>query len=288
MELVLGAAALGNNYGVFGNLGNLTQSDQARGFLSAARANGFDAIDTAPAYGSSEELVGQSDWTGSIHTKLQEDVSPVSSLNNSLQRLKKVKVDVLYLFREPDNWVRYSNRKICSIAAGLLWGAQSIGASVYHPLELERFLEIDEIGVIQIPVNPLARRFERSLQELSGSRPKIYARSVLLQGLLIGEKTPNHLGFLRPFVNEFKKLARDLDRSPGSLAIGYAKSLPNIDGLIVGAQSAQELAQISKIFNATVLSPYELALVRELPEPPQVMTDPRNWGKQSKRSYKRV
>ncbi|MFG0326375.1 MAG: aldo/keto reductase [Phycisphaerales bacterium JB037] len=112
--LGLGTVKLGRNEGVKYPHGfELPTDDEARGLIDAARELGISLIDTAPAYGASEERLGgliadsRDDWT--IVTKAGEtfadgrssfDFSPeaiAASVERSLKRLRTDRVECVLI-----------------------------------------------------------------------------------------------------------------------------------------------------------------------------------------------
>ena len=58
MELAIGTAQFGLDYGV-SNVAGRTPSTQVQSILDRARLAGIDTLDTAAAYGDSEQVLGR-------------------------------------------------------------------------------------------------------------------------------------------------------------------------------------------------------------------------------------
>ena len=58
MKLALGTVQFGLNYGIANQQGQASR-DEARSILEHARSNGMDMLDTAIAYGESEQRLGK-------------------------------------------------------------------------------------------------------------------------------------------------------------------------------------------------------------------------------------
>ena len=69
-KVILGTAQLSSPYGVT-NLSSVEKSpDEVHSYLKEAKRLGVTTLDTAPAYGAAESLIGSSDFHFEIHTKL--------------------------------------------------------------------------------------------------------------------------------------------------------------------------------------------------------------------------
>lgn len=276
MELVLGTAAFLNCYGVSGNSSGANLDDVGE-ILAEAFSGGFSSVDTAPSYGGSEEAVGESKWVGGIHTKLLSEIDPMTSLQGSLRRLQRSSVDLLYLFHEPGKWAGSSEFELFRLASPLKSHTERIGVSIYTPEELLRFSTFACIDVIQAPVNAFQTGILSALEHLPESRPKIFGRSVFLQGLLAAPNAVTAVSGLAEYLVKFHKLAEELGRTSSELAIQYVKGLENIDGLVLGVKHRREMAALVKALNAGSLSDNERRAVDSLPKPPPGAIDPRRW-----------
>lgn len=279
-EFVLGTAQLGNDYGITRHRSGAPHAEAPRDFLAAARDLGVDMLDTAPAYGRAEAIIGEAAWSGRIHTKVSRGAEPRNSVERSLDLLRREKVDVLYLH---DPATVLDSTALLLTAAHELVGSlvRRLGASIYDDAEFEAALRDDRIGAVQIPCNVLDRRFSADrLSAAVSAGMEIYVRSALLQGVLAmpTSELPDHLGDLRPYVDAFQTLASQFGRSPLEAALAWARSLPGVRGVIVGTSSATELRELLAAFRAEPLTPVELDRLDDLPTPRPQLTDPRTWS----------
>lgn len=276
MELVLGTAAFLNSYGVSGNLSGTNLEDVGE-ILAEAFSSGFSSVDTAPSYGGSEEAVGKSDWVGGIHTKLLSGLDPMTSVHGSLRRLQRSSVDVLYLFHEPGKWASSSEFELFQLASPLKSLTERIGVSIYTPEELSKFATFAFIDVIQAPINAFQTEMLSALEHLPERRPRIFGRSVFLQGLLADPNTLTTVFGLTGYLTKFHQLAEELGRTSSELALQYVKGSENIDGLVLGVKHPREMSALVQAFNANPLSDSERKAVDSLPKPPPGAIDPRRW-----------
>ena len=277
-ELILGTAQFQSGYGVVRDTEQAHQSDGIDILELAARL-GIAALDTAPAYGRAEDTIGQSGCGLPVHTKLDPKRSPAESLSQSLQDLRRDRIDVLYI-HDSAEVLRPESRVVAS--ASELVGEQvgSLGASVYDLPEFEAAVDDPRIGVVQVPLNLFDRRLTRNLIASAASTGTIvYVRSVLLQGILaadplelVGPTLP-----LRPYVVAFAELAERVGKTRRDLAIGWVKASSGIRGMLVGAESVIQLRELVASFNSPPLDDGLIAELEALPYPPAAQCDPRSW-----------
>lgn len=279
-KLVLGTAQLGMNYGIANKSGK-PDSETASHLIKTAIANGVSFIDTARAYGDSEEVVGNVLATGwqsrvQVVTKLSpldacpEDAVPAvvnefvdASLYRSCSDLRVKKLDVLMLHRASQvrNWNGSAwSRLLQHKANGTV---MALGASVQTPGELELVLGLPDISFIQMPCNVLEWRWERLIPEIRAAKQQrdlvIHARSGLLQGLLASTSaeywkkanvadTEKVIDWLR-----VQSINAEKD-SVANFCLSAVKSFDWIDGVVVGMESLEQLEDNIRIFSGPDIS----------------------------------
>lgn len=277
IELIFGAAALGNRYGQYAAQKGKVFDEKETQVLSSAHEHGFTAVDTAPAYGRSEKIIGKSGWVGEIHTKLNDSLDPVTSVRESLQKLHRSTLDLLYLFHEPSAWMAKPVSDQLKILESLRPYVGSFGVSVYEAGGLGSLLASDWIDVIQVPGNIWDQDLLNFFKGSKGRRPKVFVRSIFLQGLLLRPKLPRGFEELQSFADELTGLSNDTGRSRMELAAGWVLSQDHVDGIILGAQSATELEQISETLKSRPLNADEISALAAINQPARSVVDPRNW-----------
>lgn len=276
MEKVFGTAQLDGNYGKFRDN---SEAFSSKSLIRAASANGFDVLDTAPAYEGAEEKIGQYGWVGRLHTKIAGGVPPLDSLRESLKLLRRQSVEVLY-FHNPK--VLLSPTEVFKRVRGELPRSKAnlLGVSVYTPDEMRRALRIPELEALQIPLNAADGRFELELLEQAKSQGvRVYARSVFLQGLLLQEpdRIPEKLAPLRAVVRELAAVAEDTARSRVETAVGWVRALPGVHGIVLGAETPRQVEQLGQALIAPPLGEAELARLRRIQVTVTDFVDPRRW-----------
>lgn len=274
--LVLGTAQLGQTYGVLG--ATVDDGVSPSSYLRSAQDLGFAALDTAPAYGDAENLIGEAGVSFPLFTKSSPSSPVMESLERSLVALRRDFVDVFFFHQNVLDFPDFepSLVRLQEVQGSAL---REIGLSIYSREEFEFALSRPEITVIQAPLNVLDRRFaESALEDCDRAGKRLYARSVLLQGLLTASPAnlPRTVGHLGKPISAFQAVGQRFSLSPLELALGWVGSLPGLAGLIVGATSSRGLAQIADAARK-VLSEEVLSELNALAQPDEDMVDPRRW-----------
>lgn len=144
-----------------------------------------------------------------------------------------------------------------------------IGVSVYTPEEAVRSMADERISHIQIPFNLLDIRWitQDFLQALEArNNLKIHARSVFLQGLLLNEADiwPQWATESRKLVDKIEELTQLLDRrNKIDLCLSYVRAFPWVTSLVLGVESANQLAEIIALTHERPLTPEECSIVQD-------------------------
>jgi aryl-alcohol dehydrogenase-like predicted oxidoreductase len=259
MKLGLGTAQLDPAYGVARTRGPV----DVDALLEAAAACGVSCLDTAPAYGEAESLLGRAlppDHGFRIVTKtpvfrraLRHDVGAEveAAAHRSLERLCQSRLDGL-LVHDAEDLLADGGEAIFDAlgelkATGLVSG---IGVSVYDASQIDRVLERFRIDVIQLPFGPLDQRLVQSghLEKMKSSGIEVHARSLFLQGLLLvePERLPEPLAPLRPALAERRRWAAALGTTPAAAALGFARACGLVDVAICGVDSPVQLHELGE------------------------------------------
>ncbi len=296
---VLGTAQLGLAYGRTNAVGNLSD-EAALSLLDAAYESGVREIDTARAYGLSEQRIGEFVRAHGVRdlrilTKLSplQDLAPDTgeadvastvrqSLETSLANLHLDRLPVLMLHR-PDHADAFGGAVLRELRRWREKGAIGIlGASVNGAKELAQVMTHPDFRHVQLPYNLLDRRWPATLEKDAAGRA-FHVRSVFLQGLLANPQTaawPDVPGY------EPAALARSLEtvaerlkrRGVRDLAVAYVRGQAWIGGCVVGVERPEQLAENLRLFEQPPLTADEIALVREaLPPVPSSLVEPWTW-----------
>ena len=266
-KVILGTAQLTTDYGVTGS-GSALNVDQSLEILRTATLCGITRFDTSPLYGSSQSLLSQisnTDRCTEIYTKLSlphgfsyYDDIPYSQLDAQLEsclnQLSVSSLDCLYLHDPTGLYPNpTSNSRIIDWLLSIR--SQSIvrrcGLSVYQIPEAF-FLPRNVVDVIQAPVSIYNQSFLLSpdFRGLLSSGTRLFARSVLLQGLIASDPACWPLPKAKTLLahhTTFCKYCAINDLSPLTLALQFVLHHPLIDSVVIGVRSAIELSEISNI-----------------------------------------
>jgi aryl-alcohol dehydrogenase-like predicted oxidoreductase len=276
LEIILGTAQLAQRYGIMSR--DDDPSRRAPALLDSAARLGITTLDTAPAYGEAEVFIGRNGENFVVHTKLSTSTEPAQALDASLKRLDRDAVDVLYL-HDPEVVLDAEHPQLVAAAGLVGFGARALGASIYTLPQFEAAVVDPRIGVVQLPINILDRRFSDTvLQEASDQGVRLIARSALLQGLLGDpEAARGRVPELDDVLDALRGVCSQLGRSPVEVAIQWVLARPGLSGLVIGAESVAQLEELMKAAQATPLTLEEQEIIASLPKVSENAVDPRNW-----------
>lgn len=276
MELILGTAQLTQRYGIMAAPTGPERS--ASSILATAERLGVRTVDTAPAYGDAEAVVGRHGVAFTVHTKLPRDEEPAAALAASLGRLRRDSVEVLYL-HDPDVVLDVRDPRLAAAAALVGERVGALGASIYTPEQFNAAVVDPRIAAVQVPLNLLDRRFDGELLTFAeDADTRVIARSALLQGLLADpERALGRVPVLDSALRQVQLVCRELGRTPVETALGWVLSRSRVDGVIVGAETPSQLMELVMQLGSNPLSQEELTLLENLEVPPSIAVDPRTW-----------
>ena len=303
MDIILGTAQLTRRYGVMADSrsirtghthrerrnGSLNQEPERGASLIAVAAElGIQTLDTAPAYGDAESVIGRSGRAFAVHTKLPGTGDPALELEASLARLGRTSVEVLHL-HDPDVVLDRQDPRLVAAAALVGEGAEMLGASVYTPLQLVAAVDDGRIGAVQLPLNVLDRRIsDAHLQRAASTGTRLIARSALLQGLLGDpQEAVGRVPALDASLEAFWQACRTLGRGPVEVALQWVRARPGISALVLGAEHPAQLEALVVALAAAPLTDEEQGLLATLPVPGDEDVDPRRWSLRHERQGER-
>ncbi|MFA6203871.1 MAG: aldo/keto reductase [Gallionella sp.] len=285
MKLALGTVQFGLDYGI-SNAAGRTSINEAASILSRARLAGIDTLDTAAAYGDSEQVLGQVGVNGwhvvSKVPPLPEDTANgkewvLRYVRQSLDRLRIDQLDGLLLHCAAD-LLKAQGR---DIAAGLQEAkAQGlvgkVGYSIYAPQSLTELVEVLPPDLVQAPYNVLDQRLARSgwLDRLVEAGTEVHVRSVFMQGLLLmsPEKRPAAFDKWREHWQRWDAAVAGRSEQALALCLGFVSAQPGISRVVVGVENQEHLQQLLAIWEKA--APFDAtALACDDPQ----LVEPSNW-----------
>lgn len=256
-RLALGTVQFGLEYGVANQLGRVPRED-VKNILRQATAQGVDTLDTAIAYGDSENALGQAGIDGwKVVTKLPAlpdacaDVAGwvEAQVEGSLSRLGVSQVHGVLLHR-PAQLLGEGGKELLDALEHLKAQGvtRKIGVSVYEPEELDMLVGMMPFDLVQAPLNILDRRLVESgwARRLKAQGTEVHVRSAFLQGLLLMPATqrPEKFERWRDIWSEWTRWLGDAGLTPLQACLGYVLGVEEVDKLVVGVDSVTDLNEI--------------------------------------------
>lgn len=297
MRLCLGTVQFGMDYGVQG--GSRPSVKDAVAMLDFAVRNGVDAIDTAAAYGTAEEVVGEFLAGGTtprdavqVISKFGMDIFGGASAEEFPNRLRSAAEKSLKRLRTD-----YLDAFICHVpsaagdvavvaamaalkSAGL---ARHVGFSVYETAEAMACLDADAVDFIQAPFSVFDQRMKSSgaLARAAANGVDVHTRSAFVQGLMLmsPESVPQHLADTKPYVEELESLCRERGITRRALALAYVKAQPEISHLVFGVDNMAQLKEIIADFNRNIPADTVSDIAARFASVPAEIFMPNKWRK---------
>jgi hypothetical protein len=288
-KLGLGTVQFGIDYGV-NSVDGQVRPEEVKKILSYAYSKHINLLDTAPAYGKSERILGRinnSDFKVVTKTRhfdsLKITNKEVGLLNNdfndSLNNLNQENIYGL-LIHNADDLLKPGAEKIFDKLQELKHTKKliKVGVSVYDHIQLKSILDIFDIDIVQLPLNILDRRMIDSgmLALLYSKGIEVHVRSVFLQGLLLmsAKNRPSKFNRWSGLWNLWHEWLNDNQISAVEAAIRHAVSFPEISKVLVGVDTVNQLKEIF-IATSGVLPKIPVELYTDDTD----LLNPSNWGR---------
>ncbi|PIJ63009.1 aldo/keto reductase [Mesotoga sp. H07.pep.5.3] len=296
-RITLGTAQLGLNYGIANDKGKPSKT-QALKILSKAFDLGINSFDTAYAYGDSEELIGEFIKSKKLYQNafitsklpsiskqdiIDEQVSEfvISRAEESSRRLGIPIAN--YLVHDFSDYRKYKKQiQRASIVLKERRIIEMFGVSLYEPEEAEEIMKDKQIDAVQIPLGIFNQSFLKNglLERLKRRDVKIFARSIFNQGLIflnrkqILEKIPAAL----EWVEKLNNISRETEISVVRLATGFVASIDEIDSLVLGVESEEQLIDSKECVEYRLEKTIVEIISEKFVGIPQRVFDPRFWS----------
>tara|TARA_B100000674_G_scaffold39763_2_gene27703 strand:+ start:13405 stop:14295 length:891 start_codon:yes stop_codon:yes gene_type:complete len=267
VELCLGSAQFGLNYGITNNSGQVSE-DIAQSIIQQSIQHGIRWIDTAQMYGNAEEVLGRllpREVGYRIVSKLAPQSQPFFTSDditvwdklivNSCLRLGVKSLDTL-LLHSPSDLLKPGCKYLQSWLLGLRDKGlvNRIGLSIYEASDLCG-LPVSLFDVIQIPISLFDQRLlsDGTIYRLKDQGLSLHARSIYLQGLLLttSDSWPDWIDSdIRLHQSKLENLSIAKDCRLIDLALGFIRELDVLDLAIVGICNAEQLKQLTLSWNS--------------------------------------
>ncbi len=260
-KIGLGTVQFGLDYGI-ANPNGRVPFDEVEQIVGRAATLGITVLDTAALYGVSEETLGRilgPEHPFHIITKTpraagdritENDAADLTgTFDRSLQRLQQQSVYGL-LIHDADDLLKPGGQLLIDALRRVRDSGRvtRIGVSVYTGAQLDSVLDLFTPDLVQLPLNVLDQRLiaDGRLDRLHQMGVEVHARSVFLQGLLLMEPQALDAYFdpVRDCIESYRDGIKRTGATPLEGALRFALGLSQIDTVIVGVCSRQELEDI--------------------------------------------
>ncbi len=291
--LTLGTVQLGMSYGI-ANAGGQPGKEQAAEILAAALGSGFAFLDTAPAYGNSEETLGAllpavaGAEVAQVVSKVTGGQDPADwgdQLEESLRRLGRPSLHSWLLHDENDF------ARIVTDTWALIYYLKNIGritnfgVSCYTPAVAMKAVRMPLVNAVQVPGNVFDRRFlsDECLDAAHAGGAFVFVRSVFLQGLCLMEPdaVPPRLPGAVEGVTALRLHCQEAGLSPQAFCLHYVnhRLRGRAHSLVLGVDSDTQVRELVAAMNqpspgVEVFEEWE----KRWPKSPPEMINPSTWG----------
>ncbi|HEV8506592.1 MAG TPA: aldo/keto reductase [Chitinophagaceae bacterium] len=258
-RFILGTVQFGLNYGINNSLGKPSKQTVFE-ILDKAREESITELDSADAYGSAQELIGEyirsKNREFQVNTKFSSKGQNIAAeLRNTLRQLNLKNVNV-YFFHRFEDFISHPElmgQLLELKESGLI---NKTGISIYTNAEFLQAIKASNLDVIQLPLNLLDNYSKRGdLVCMAKDHGKLLqVRSVFLQGLFFKEPAawPHGLAPLFKYVSRLKEIALDNDLAMYDLALSYVLSKKEVDRVIIGVDSVEQLVNNLRVQKITL------------------------------------
>jgi aryl-alcohol dehydrogenase-like predicted oxidoreductase len=280
VNLVLGTAQLGMDYGVT-NLTGQPSNSEAASMLALAKRSNIATLDTATAYGDAESRLSELGFSSEfdIVSKFQCIHGKRFSVQPHLNRLNLSSIYGMLFHNANQLANAIGKQNLDELRAFKEEGLVSkIGFSAYHIEEIEVALDcFSDPDIIQIPSHALDFRVLDSsiLTDLNSKGVEIHVRSVFLQGLLIAKPSSFTNGQHSFLYETLERIAHEAEKTRQSVMqflLNQVRIHPNVSSILIGANSRLELEQILCAWNSPIVESERILHNLDYKH-----LDPRNW-----------
>ena len=295
-EIGLGTVELGLDYGVPVAGEHLRPPEEhAARLLNRALDLGVNFIDTARAYGASEEIIGRAlkgrrheyilasklapiREEGQSDRELREQVK--TSIAESLRLLQTDVIDLLQLHWAPVDVIAKGRVLAAAREAQQAGQVRFIGASTYGEEAPLAVLADGGYDTLQVAYNLADRTLEEQVLPLAEQQGVgIIVRSVLLRGVLTHRFAllPDQLAELRSAIAQLSRLADAEACSLPEMAYRFVLAHPAVTTALVGTARIEELEAALAFAGKGPLPPALIEAIRQVTVSDRNQLNPGTW-----------
>jgi aryl-alcohol dehydrogenase-like predicted oxidoreductase len=299
-RLGVGTAAFGlDRYGI--TAPGEGSVDPAEGIANIHRAveGGVNFFDTAPAYGRSEELLGEAladhkDCLVATKVPIPENISDNideisqseltrrvnESLEKSLRRLRREVLDVVQIHNATVHVLEQGKMVSCLERAREAGKLRYIGASVYGEDAALATIRTGKIQIIQIAMSLLDQRMcDKVIPEARTAGLGVLSRSALLKGALT-----KRARWLPPGLQALSRASERVVREFGtcweslpSMALRFCLSVEGVHCVLAGVRNAAEIDDCLAACAEGPIAPVLLTKAYGLALSDDLLLNPSHW-----------
>jgi len=293
-SLMLGTVQFGMDYGIANRAGKPSQAAVCE-MISYAWEHGVNCLDTAAAYGDSEEVVGKALSELNLQGKMKI-ISKVAhipegitynelllyiqdSVETSLRRLQVDYLDVCLFHHEK---YFYAIEILARMKDRGLIKSTGISFSGVSFKEVSKVLLSSFVDAVQIPGSILDRRFEDSGYRLAQENTiPVFVRSTYLQGLLLMDTAPLILHEMQPALDCIGELSLQHHLTREAICARYMLGIDGVSSLLMGVDNIDQLQENINLIAQGPLSPeLQTEISNSLPLLPERLLSPSLWPKE--------
>jgi len=288
-KIALGTVQFGIDYGINSMRGQV-KPNEVEDILNYAHCQNINLLDTAPAYGNSEQVLG------GVNVKNFKVVTKTRHFENTeigVQEIELIEKDFTrslldliqnsvygVLVHNADDLLKTGSDKIFDKLQELKQEKkiEKIGVSIYDHNQLQSILKNFDIDLVQLPFNILDRRLIDSgmLSMLKNKGIEVHARSIFLQGLLLmsEQHRPDKFNRWSGLWKIWHEWLNDNQITALEATIRYAISMSEISKVLVGVDTKDQLKEIVIASSGVLPSIPDEMFTNDVD-----LLSPSNWGK---------
>lgn len=285
-RLALGTVQFGMRYGI-ANRNGQPSFDEVCSILRLAHESGVNCLDTASAYGTSEEVLGKALRELGLRERMVvvTKIAPASkpadvaaSVELSLERLGLTCLPLVLFHREANMEYVGELERCCE--RGLV---RHIGMSCDgDPESAAALIGSGRLKAVQVPASMLDRRNAGAgnFREAARRGMAVFIRSVYLQGLLLmpEESVPVPLRSVLPARRRLESLAKDAGMTLACMAVRYMLGQEGVTCVLAGVESAAQLREnIAMVKEGPLPADLIRAVEQAAPQPADDLIIPARW-----------
>jgi aryl-alcohol dehydrogenase-like predicted oxidoreductase len=258
-KIIIGTAQFGLDYGIANSKGKM-KINEIKKIIKYARTNNIKNIDTAHAYGDSEQRLGNvgiKNFNVIVKLPVTNPTQPYNqwvkkSIHSSFKKLKINKADTVLVHNAKfllnpkmgkkiyEELKKFKNKNII----------KNIGVSIYSISDLKNIIKKFPMDVVLISLNIFDQRIlnKKIINTLKRKNIKIYTRSTFLQGLLLMSKNKIPTKFNR-WKKKFDIWYRELENKKVSAydaCLDFALKNKDVDKTLIGIDDFKQFKEIFK------------------------------------------